>query len=254
MTIKESERHVVAVVAALSLLECFEEDCSLRLKDFHERTGMQKSRIIRLLGSLQAAGFVAEDTEAAGFRLGPKVMALGRLVSESYLDLAGRVHPALLRITEEIGDTSFLSVVRGTQRMVLAQKTPEDGICFNIPEGQLRPLHAGATGKVLLAFSHGALWRKVLEGVLPELTPETQTNADKLQTELAMVRSAGYAVSHGEATRHAFAISVPIVERNGALLGAITVAGPVSKLDADYEAKVASLLKSEAKRVVRGVA
>ena len=254
MTIKESERHVVAVVAALSLLECFEEDCSLRLKDFHERTGMQKSRIIRLLGSLQAAGFLAEETDTSGFRLGPKVMALGRLVSETYLDLAGRVQPALLRITEEIGDTSFLSVVRGTQRMVLAQKTPEDGICFNIPEGQLRPLHAGATGKVLLAYSPDALWRKVLDGVLPELTTETQTDANELQAELTMVRSSGHAVSYGEATRHAFAISVPIVERNGMLLGAITVAGPASKLDVDYEAKVSSLLKLEVARVVRGVA
>ncbi|MFM0305997.1 IclR family transcriptional regulator [Paraburkholderia sediminicola] len=252
MGLKEADRHVESVMAALALLESFEEDRSLRLKDFHERTGMQKSRILRLLGSLQAAGFLAEDSESAGFRLGPKVMALGRLVSETYLDLAGRVQPSLSRITKELGDTSFLSVVRGLQRMVLAQKTPEDGLCFAIPDGQLRPLHAGATGKILLSFGPVELRRRVLAGELVGLTSETRTVPSVLEEELELVRQAGHAVSRGEATPHSYAISVPVV-RAGALLGAITVAGPRSKLDFDYEAHAIDLMHGEVEQILRSL-
>ena len=61
---REAERHVAAVTAALSILDCFVEDTSLRLRDLHERTGMQKSRILRLAGSLIAMLTLMKDAES----------------------------------------------------------------------------------------------------------------------------------------------------------------------------------------------
>lgn len=229
MTTKESDRHVLAVVAALSLLECFERDEALRLKDFHVRTGIQKSRIIRLLGTLEHAGFISATENA--FRLGPKVLALGQVVSDSFQELSARFKPALQRITRTLGDTSFLSVVRGDQRMVLTHVAPDDGLCFKIPNGQLRPLHAGATGKVLLAFSRPDFIKHILSGELAGLTSNTEIDPQKLSMELAQVRLQKYAVSSAEATPHAYAISKPILDSDGAVLAAITIAGPATRLD-----------------------
>lgn len=229
MTTRESDRHVMAVVAALSLLECFERDEALRLKDFHVRTGIQKSRILRLLGTLEHAGFISSTENT--FRLGPKVLALGQVVNDSFHDLAARFKPALQTITNTVGDTSFLSVVRGNQRMVLTHTTPEVGLCFKIPNGQLRPLHAGATGKVLLAFSRQEFIEHILSSELAGLTANTQIDPQKISLELAQVRERKYAVSSAEANPHAYAISKPILDCDGAILAAITVAGPATRLD-----------------------
>lgn len=229
MTTKESDRHVMAVVAALSLLECFERDEALRLKDFHTRTGIQKSRILRLLGTLEHTGFISSTENT--FRLGPKILALGQVVNDSFQDLAAQFKPALQSITNTMGDTSFLSVVRGNQRMVLTQTTPEDGLCFKIPNGQLRPLHAGATGKVLLAFSKSEFIDHVLSCELVGLTANTQIDARRLSVELAQVRQQKFAVSSAEATPHAYAISKPVLDSAGVILAAITVAGPATRLD-----------------------
>ena len=52
----EADRHVESVVSALTLLDCFERDEGLRLEDFHARTGLTRSRIIRLAGTLVHKG------------------------------------------------------------------------------------------------------------------------------------------------------------------------------------------------------
>lgn len=243
-TSREADRHVAAVTAALSLLDCFDADTSLRLRDFHERTGMQKSRILRLAGSLAAEGYLVNDKATGGYRLGPKILALGQLVAGNSVGIGERIRPILTALSAELQDTCFFSVVRGVERIVVEQVMPTSGLCFTIPRGQIRPLHAGATGKVLLAFGPEALRTRVLKGRLTALTPGTTTSPEALRGEIERALSQGYLVSRGEATAHAYALAVPVLDPNDGLLGAVTVAGPSSKVAPDDEAALADRLKA----------
>ena len=54
-----TENRVAAVDRALSLLGCFDaEHDRLTLKQLAERTGLYKSTILRLAGSLEASGYL----------------------------------------------------------------------------------------------------------------------------------------------------------------------------------------------------
>lgn len=243
-TARESEKHVAAVSAALAILECFDEDVVLRLRDLHERTGMQKSRIMRLAGSLAASGYLTIEGGASGYRLGPKVQRLANIVGNGSADVVQRIQPVLARLTVERSDTCFFSVVRGLERMVAAQESPAQALRFVIPEGQMRPLHVGATGKVLLAFGPERLRDRVLASSLVPLTRATTVDPTRLRAEIANAQSRGFFVSRGEATADSYALAVPVLGEGNVLVGALSIAGPDTRLPIDQEVAVADALRA----------
>ena len=77
--VKEADRQIDTVAKALCLLDCFTaEEPELSLKQLSEKTGLYKSRIIRLCGTLAANGYVIRTT-AGTYKLGPKLMILGKV-------------------------------------------------------------------------------------------------------------------------------------------------------------------------------
>jgi DNA-binding IclR family transcriptional regulator len=76
---RESERHVEAVAKALSILECFaHSEPELSLKQLTEKAGLNKSRILRLCGTLAGQGFLIRMPRSS-YRLGPKLMMRGKI-------------------------------------------------------------------------------------------------------------------------------------------------------------------------------
>jgi len=91
----EAERHVESVQSALRLLTCFESDTGLRLVDLHERTGLTRSRIIRLAGTLASEGFLSYDDASSRYYLGPNLFRVGSLLSKRYSDSSEALRPCL---------------------------------------------------------------------------------------------------------------------------------------------------------------
>lgn len=80
------------------------------------RAGLPPSTALRLLRTLEAAGFVTRDARGA-FRPGMRVLQLGAaaLGRQSLVELA---QPSLARIVEQTGESTYL-VVRGTRDTAL---------------------------------------------------------------------------------------------------------------------------------------
>lgn len=77
------------------------------------------------------------------------------------------------------------------------------------------PLHATATGKVLLAFGGPALEREVLAAGLPRVTPRTVHAPALLRNQLARIRIERIA-SESEETMMGYAsTAVPVSDRTG---------------------------------------
>lgn len=223
----ERERHVAAVAGALSLLAAFDRPAGLRLNDFHKLTGLPRSRIIRYLGTLEAAGFVILDQTSGSYELGPEAMRLGWLARSPLDALIQRVRSTTRRLSDETGATAFFSVVRGHARIAIVAEEPLDGVRYVIREGQLRPLHVGATGKILLAFGDAALTETILScDRLEPLTARGVTDPAILRGDIEAARATGIAVSFGEATGSGFVVAAPVLDRDRRLVGALSVAGP----------------------------
>lgn len=250
----ESERHVQSVVAALQILEAFDSDHPLRLKDLHDRTGLNRSRIIRFAGTLRAAGFLEYDEPSGAYSLGPKLYAIGWLMRARLSRISDLVRPTVRRLVEASGDTAFFSIRQGSERLVVVREESREGLRFIVHEGSRRPMHAGATGKVLLAHAPDDVRRSVIDGaVTSKLTPATPTDPEILARELEDVARTGFAVSRGEATAHGFAVAVPVFQPGQSGCSALTIAGPLSKLTDELAERYVTLLRGEADGITRSL-
>jgi DNA-binding IclR family transcriptional regulator len=214
-----SKNRVEAVDRALSILETFSSGKpSLSLRELAEQTGMYKSTILRLSGSLEHFGYLSRSDKGE-FSLGP---ALGRLASLSLRDDAALIRPVLQRLVDETEETASFYVRDGSDRVCLFRANSTQEIRHHLEEGTRMALNKGATGRILMAFSGEP--------------------AEPFET----IRKSGFYVSKGERAADVAAVAVPVRAVNGTLAGALAVSGLRSRFTDDFVAKALSALRGQA--------
>jgi DNA-binding IclR family transcriptional regulator len=250
----EASRQVGSVSAALTILSCFQGDEDLSLSEIHRRTGITKSRIMRLAGTMERHGFLWTEPGRKGYRLGPTLLRLGHSLESRFHDIAEVLAPLLRKLARDSGDTAMYSVMQAGGRLCVASEEPHHAVRFTVPTGSIRPLHAGASGRVLLAFGPDKALRELLcMPALPALTERTPTDPARLEREIAETRRLGFAVSQGEGQPDSFAVAVPVLDDDGTLLGALSVAGPVSRYSPQRSGGLVAMLLGVAPSVARAL-
>lgn len=224
---KESEKQIESVDKALTILECFTESSpEFSLKEISEKTGLYKSRILRLCGTLSARGFLIRRNGC--YRLGPKLLMLGK-VYERANTLISLTRPILRELADLTGESAKLFVLEGTKRLCLVREEGSYPLRYAVNEGETFELHAGASGKVLLAFSSREFRNRVLNKKLAAMTPSTIVERDRLEEEFVNIRKRGYASSIGEVLPEVAGISAPVFDHSNSIFAAMTIAGPIQR-------------------------
>src|SRR6185503_11725815 len=99
--------------------------------------------------------------------------------------------------------------------------------------GMSVPLHCSALGKVLLAYGAAQLSGQLPGSALERRTDKTVTSEAALRTELATVRARGYAVTDEELEPGLIAVATPIRGYDGAVVAALSVSAPTTRLSRD---------------------
>ncbi len=94
--------------------------------------------------------FLVLDQETRRYSLGPAVMQLAGAILERD-NLLEVVVPALERLQRASGETARLLWLVDWQRVCLADRVSHQSIRMSSGIGRAYPLHAGASGKTLLA-------------------------------------------------------------------------------------------------------
>ena len=229
MPSKESERHVEAVIKALNILDCFRDSSRLGLNDLTRLTDMNKSRVLRLCGTLVHMGYLIHDESRSVYSLGPQLFFLGRLCEKSNI-LLGLGRPMLAKLVEKTGETCSLFIIDNDERLCLAREKGTYAVRHSIVEGYRSQLYAGAAGKVLLAYSTADFLEGFLKRCsLKDLTERTIIDKEQLNKELEVIRKQGWASSIGERDPDAAALSVPVFDHDGHVLASVGMVGPVSR-------------------------
>jgi len=240
---KQSERHVEAVLAALHVMDCFLTIPALGIKQIMDETGFTRNRVMRLTGTLIHKGYLVLDEARGAFTPGSKILTLSK-VFEHNQRIVILVRPVLREIALHTGESVSFYIREGFDRVVLAREEGTQAIRYTVAEGQRMDLHAGAGGKVLLAFASEEILESFLsKSAMDKHTTQTITNKRKLTAELKKIRKQGFATSEGERVSDAYAIAAPVFDVDGGLVGALGIAGPVSRF-------IAGIRKSFQKMIV----
>jgi DNA-binding IclR family transcriptional regulator len=201
-----AEQKVEAVERALALLDCFNDgSATLSLAQLAERTGMYRSTILRLAGSLQRNGYLTRDADGQ-FRLGATLWRLGSLYERSF-KLADYVRPVLADVAQKTEETAVYYIREGDRRICLYRHESSQSIRHHQEEGVALPLDRGAGGHVLTAFTTGT--GEFYEGI----------------------RKAGYYISMGERDPQTTAVAVPVFGIGNEFAGALGAVGAKSRMD-----------------------
>lgn len=226
------QERVEAVERALSIVSAFSDgDQALSLAEIARRTGLYKSTILRLAGSLKRFGYLSQQADGA-YRLGPSLWRFGAMYRRAFLS-AEAIAPVLLRLREATGETASFYVRDGDERVCLYRVNSERPLRHHLDEGARLPLDRGAAGRLLLACEGGAGAHAGADG-----------GADGEE-----IRAQGHAISLGERDPEIAAVAVPVFAAGGDILGALTISGLVTRFDAPTVARCLAALKAEARRL-----
>jgi DNA-binding IclR family transcriptional regulator len=103
--------------------------------------------------------------------------------------------------------------------------SPDSGANITRIAGRL-PLHASSSGLILLAYGARELQERVLAAPLARVAPDTITDAAALRRTLADVRRARYVVAPGSIEAISTGVAVPIEDRTGEVIAALSVVLP----------------------------
>jgi len=231
--VRESDRQVDTVAKALIILNCFStSEPELTLKGLSEKTGLYKSRIMRLCGTLSAQGFLVK-TSRGTYELGPRLLILGKVYEKTH-NLLNSAEPILESLVSATGETTAIFVREGMIRYCLIKKDGPSPLRYSVSEGEPLPLYAGAPGKVLLAYASPEVRRQILgDTTLESITPTTITNMSELEKELDTILRNGYAVSRGEVVADAVSLAAPVFDHESNVNYSIQIGGPSQRLTPD---------------------
>jgi DNA-binding IclR family transcriptional regulator len=223
-----AERPVLVLRKLAAILDAFEaEGWGLPAHRVASLAGIPASTGQRLLASLVREGFL----ERAGDGYYPGRRLLRWRTEGGQQVLTQLAQPILDRLRDETGETALLFIRDGLARAIVAMAPTRHAVVYVVSPGQLLPLHAGSSGRVLLAFDPDAAEEQLCTD-LPGFTPATITEPERLVADLAEIRREGYAASSEERAIGAAGASAPIFGPGGQLIAALGIAGPIQRLDA----------------------
>ena len=210
--------------AARLLTEVVHSPGSVTFTELAATTGLAKSTTSRLLLALERNGLVQRDDHGR-FRPGEVFVSFAwRGGSEA--GLAELAQPFLERLGEQNGETINLGIERDGMIEQIAQVDSVYVIGVGNWLGRPVPLHCTALGKVLLAYGAASL----PAGRLERPTERTITSRAELQADLAAVRAQGYAITDSELEPGLVAVAAPVRRDGGAVVAALSVSGPATRL------------------------
>jgi DNA-binding IclR family transcriptional regulator len=212
------------------------------------RVGLPKSVVHYHVSALVRNRYV-EARPDRRYGLGHAALRLGR-GGHSNAELRTRALPYMRALHHETWETVTLSVLVGRERVYVDQLVSPQEIKLSIEVGRPFPLHAGASGRAILAFLPGDSRESLLSEPLEQVSSHTEIDPPRLRALLDAVRTAGVAISRSERHEGAAAVAAPVFDNRG-VTGSIGVCGPEFRFDDARLERYAPLLKSTAAQLSR---
>ncbi|HEY0212976.1 MAG TPA: IclR family transcriptional regulator [Paenirhodobacter sp.] len=218
-TTRLKTKGVEAVDKALRILALFDSQSPvLSLHDISQRTGLVKSSVLRLLVSLQNAGFLSITSDKR-YAIGIEAFRIGQIYQKTFR-LDSVIRPVLKDLVRRTGESGSFFRREGNMRVCLFREDTDQPLREHIAEGDAVPIGKGAAGHVFKTYGE-------IDGIHP-------AGANGL-AELPVI-------SVGERGPEIAGLSVPIFALDQGMIGALSLSGPVSRLTDDKMAAMKPLI------------
>lgn len=203
----------------------------LGIGDIAHRSGMSKTAVYHLLGTLETRHLVARDPDSGAYRLDWALYELGSSVVQS-VEVSRIARHYLDLLAAQTDEFVLLGILEGESVLYLDRGEAPSSFRVTANTGRRFPLHATASGKALMAFSaDNDLIERTLRGPLPKMTSATITDPELMRRELAQARRRGFATCWQEGEVGLCSIAMPVHDHRSRVVAALTIVGMSVRLN-----------------------
>lgn len=235
-----------SVMKAFSILKAFRDpeewvtSCELS-----RRANLPEASGYRLIQTLEEIGAIVRGPRGR-YRTGLLLLSLSRNVTINEV-LRDASQSLMAEWSKRLHLTMHLGVLEHGMVTYVAKVSAPGAYPVHTKVGAQLEAYCSALGKVLLA----ALPREqsdavIMDGALVALTPYTITNAQLLRNALDAVRKQGYALDDRENHVNIRCIAVPVLDREGRTVAALSATDEVGRMTASRQLEIRDVLKEVA--------
>lgn len=209
--------------------------------------GMDRSTVGRILQQLE--GLSVLDRVEDGYLPGPRLFTMGRVLA-AIDTLPNVIGPVLGGLVEQFDETCYICAFGGDTAVFTHEIQSSKPLRLVVELGKPVPLHAGAAGRAILAGLDRDTAAELLgPGPLPQITPHTITDVDRLLALAEEDRRRGYTATVEERIPDSTAVAAPFFARGGVCQGSVVFTSPMTRLDRDRIPEIGRAVHAAAAKI-----
>ncbi len=204
--------QVQSLTRGLSILECLAKaEGGLTLTDVGQRVQLPPSTVHRLLATLEKMGYVYQAGELGRWYVGLQAFSVGTSFLASR-DFVAQSHPYMRRLMDQSGETVNLAILDVTEAVFVDQV-------------QCREMM-----RTIVKLGDDQIDAILKVRGLPRITGNTITTPETMWASVRVIRQRGWSFDDEEHAIGTRCVGSPIYDEHAETLGAISLAGPSSRL------------------------
>lgn len=199
--------------------------------ELEEQLSYPKSSLHGLLQTVVAMKWLTLDSEDRRYSIGVRPWEVGQAFRRSR-DIIIKARRYLREANESLDETVQLGILDDLDVVYLDKVEGTQPLRLVSSEGSRLPAYVTGIGKALLSGLPAHVLRERFAGqTLTGYTAHTITSGDYLIEVLDEVRSRGYATDDGEYSHGVYCIAVPITNRGGQVVAALSFSVPSPRIE-----------------------
>ncbi len=218
---------VQTVARALSVLRAFSrEQTTMSVAELTRRLGLPRTIVIRLLNTLEDAGYVERLADTSHYRIGLVALELGALYLADN-PLIVKAADVLDDLARQTGYTAYLGALDRGDTVILARREGQHPVRFVWSIGDRLPATTTALGKAMLMHMDGQRVDEILgddgDDQLTGLTERSIKTRLELGRQLERAKEHGWIAAQDESYPGVSAVGAAIVNADGFPVAGVSI-------------------------------
>lgn len=243
----DEQYYMRSIGRALDVLNCFDGQVPLSLKELGLLTDLPESTLFRVLLTLERHDYLHQHRDGT-YQLAPKLI-FGWLAQAA--DRVRHVaHPEMQKLANTFNETVSLGYLYDDRIHVLDCVETFHEIRMTNKIGRVLPPHCSAMGKAITAHQERPLADRILEvyGLNPR-TDRTITDRQKLFLDFEQVRKTGIGCDREESILGGICFGAALRTEGKPVVAAISLSTPTVRMSKDLEKDIRAALLQSASRI-----
>jgi IclR family KDG regulon transcriptional repressor len=245
---REVEVKVKSLYKSLKILDCFtSKNPEFGITELAEKLNLNKSNVHNILATLVAAGYVEKNAATDKYKLSLKMLEFSYVIT-SRLEYQAIIFQIMQRLSEDLNSMIYFGVLHKTYVLYLYNTYPKgnNNYLFRSLMGEKAPLYCTAIGKAMLSTMDHESILKHIDMERLAYTPHTLIADAAIIADVTKSAERGYAIDNIEHESNIRCIGVPILSRDGKLIGGLSTSGSAWNFTESVIEKNAKILMNAA--------